>query len=163
MNCRKLTISFKENGDVEYAFFRHSKYKLYRYLIEHPFELVEIVGGQDYDKDNFKMQKTPEGYMLLTWDKMLSNNGARGITYIKKQFLKKENEHLIYKENIKIKCDKPGDRFALWLHSPYSNISALKNESTAVFNGRTYKPRELSEIVFRESGILKVNWKLEIL
>lgn len=169
MSCRHLNINFKENGDVEYHFFRHhSEYKLYKYIIEYPFDKIEIIGGQDYNHDNFKIFKMSNGYALLAWDKVKENNSARGINYLKRDYLKKMQHSngsftFRYIDEINIKASKTGDTFSLWLHTPFSNISAIKEKSMAIFNGVSYKPRELSEIVFRESGVLKVDWELEIL
>jgi len=169
MSCRHLNIKFYENGDVEYNFFKHhSDYKLYKYQIDYPIEQIEIIGGQDYNSDNFKMTKMSNGFALLTWDKLKEDkHGARGITYKKKNFLKKIEQSdgtftLKYFEKINIKASLQEDRFGLCLHSKFSNISAIKNKSTAIFNGVTYKPRNLCEIVFDESGILEVDWELEI-
>lgn len=170
MSCRHLNITFKENGDVEYSFFKHhAEFKLYKYQIDYPIEMIEIVGGQDYDIENFKFIEMTNGFALLSWDKLKEDEyGARGVTYIKKKFLKKF-EHsdgtftFKFYENISIKAPKQGDTFSLWLHTPYSNISAVKKLSSATYNGTKYQPRELSEIVFNKSGILAVDWELEIL
>jgi hypothetical protein len=169
MSCRHLNISFKENGDVEYHYFRHhSEYKLSKYIIEYPIEKIQIIGGQEYDEDNFTISRMSNGHALLEWDKVKKDNGARGINYIKKDYMKKlklpdGSFTFRYFEEIKIKASKPNDTFSLWLHTPFSKMSAIKNKSTAVFNGLKYKPGELSEIVFRQSGILIVDWELEIL
>lgn len=169
MSCRHLSISFKENGDVEYHYFRHhSEYKLSKYIIEYPIEKIEIIGGQEYNEDNFSISRTSNGYALLEWDKVKEDKGARGISYIKKDYMKKlklpdGSFTFRYFEEIKIKASKPEDRFGLWLHTPFSKISAIKKKSTANFNGKIYKPRELGEIVFSQSGILVVDWELEIL
>lgn len=169
MSCRHLSIIFRENGDVEYNYFRHhSEYKLYKYIIEYPFEQINIIGGKDYNKDNLKYKRMSNGYALLEWDKVKENGVGRGISYIKKDYLKKLQQPdgsltFGYIENIKIKALMPGDTFCLWLHFPDAKISAIKKKSTAVFKGVNYKPRELSEIVFKETGILKVEWELELL
>lgn len=170
MACRHLNIIFLENGDIEYHFFKHhSEYKLYKYEIDYPFENVEIIGGQDFNIDNFKTIKTNNGLTLLTWDKLKESiNGARGINYLKKNYLQKieyGNRNYSYKyiEKIQIKVPEPGDSFVLYLHGINRSISAIKRKSRARFNNIQYQPRDLCEIVFNTPGILEIDWELELL
>lgn len=169
MACRHLYIDFLENGDVKYEFFRHhSKFMLYSYLIKWPAEQIDIIGGQGLEDHNFRRITTPDGFLRLEWDKVseAETKVGRSVDYIKRGFLKYlSGEPALwgYSERINIKPD-----FSLWLHSPYERLNAIQRRSTAVFFGKdgqeqNYRPRELSQRVFNQKGVLKVNWTLELL
>jgi hypothetical protein len=167
MACRHHKIRFLETGDVEHHFFRHhSNTMLHRYLIEWPAEQVDILGGQCLEDHNFQRSVTKDGFLLLEWNvvKEAESRLGRGVTYVKRGYLTRPaNEPTLwhYKEQFRMKPD-----YAIWLHSPYDCISAIKQRSIAVFEStsgkaRNYHPRDLSECMFREPGLLSVNWILE--
>ncbi len=169
MDCKHLNIDFLETGDVRYRFFRHhSEFMLHRYLIEWPAKKVEIIGGQCLRDHNFRSSVTASGFLLLEWDRVLEEKTGfgRGVDYIKRGYLKRPlNEPTLwhYREKVNIEPD-----FGLWLHSPRERISAIKCRSTAEFTGtdgcrKCFRPRELTERVFHEAGVLDIDWTLEVL
>ncbi len=95
MSCRHLNITFKENGDVEYDFFKHySEYGLCKYIIEYPIDKIEIIGGQYFNSDNFKILPMSNGFTMLEWEKI--KDKARGIKYIKKNYLQKLYQYSVH-------------------------------------------------------------------
>lgn len=169
MACRHLTIHFLDSGDVRYSFFKHhSEIMLHRYLIEWPAACVEILGGPCLEDHNFRRSVTANGFLLLEWDRIpeVETGLGRGVDYVKKGYLARplnEPELWSYREQFNIKPD-----FALWLHSPWERINAIQQRSTAQFRSiggyeRSYLPRELSECVFHDPGVLTVEWILETL
>ena len=169
MTCRHFTVTFRENDDVEYHFFRHHhEYMLSKYTIDWPAAQVEILGGQCLDDHNYRTTTLPNGHLVLEWDRIPESTTklGRGVHYVKKNFLTSilwPAPRWQYHEDFRIKPD-----FSLWLHSPYERLSAVRNESTAIFYPNTdqpisYPPRKLSERVFRVPGTLRVRWVLELL
>jgi hypothetical protein len=105
---RQLTITFQENGDVDYQFFRSSADgNLARYLIAYPAEKVSVCGGENLASDNFRSAITREGHVLLTWER--GPGGKRGIHYSKIGFLEAIQQDpllLHYRERIHIKNER---------------------------------------------------------
>ena len=169
MACRHLGITFHENGDVAYSFFRHHvKFMLSRYLIEYPAEKVVITGGQEISNHHFLQTITPVGHLLLEWDRVEESETrtGRGVTYVKKDFLERISDSpLLYRfrERIVVKPD-----FTLCLHGPRRRLSAIRRRSTATFFGESgrnvlLQPRQLQEyVVHDEAGHLDIDWVLEI-
>ena len=169
MACRHLSIKFLETGDVEYCFFRHhSAMMLHRYVIEWPAKQIKILGGQCLEDHNFRRSVTPEGFLLLEWDVVpeAMTGLGRGINYVKRGYLRRPvNEPTLwhYREEFRIKAD-----FSIWIHSPFERINAINRRSSATFRRATgdtqvFCPRDLSECVFREPGLLSVDRILETL
>ncbi len=105
---RQLTITFQENGDVDYRFLRTSADgNLTRYLIAYPAERVSVHGGENLSSDNFRSDITREGNVLLTWER--APGGKRGVDYSKIGFLdpvQTEPRLLRYRESIRIRNEK---------------------------------------------------------
>jgi hypothetical protein len=105
---RQLTITFQENGDVDYQFLRTSADgNLTRYLIAYPAEKVSVTGGENLCSDNFRSAITREGHVQLTWDR--GPGGKRGIQYTKiglLDVLQPEPLLLHYRESIRIKNER---------------------------------------------------------
>ena len=140
---RQLTITFQENGDVDYQFFRSSaEGNLARYLIAYPAERVSVTGGENLAGDNFRSSITREGHVLLTWERGLG--GQRGIHYSKIGYLEAiQPEPLLlhYQENIYIKnerrpaaLDSQPSIFLLKVHDRNQHLSAVKSRSQAEFH-----------------------------
>jgi len=140
---RQLTITFQENGDVAYQFFRSSADgNLTRYLIAYPAERVSVSGGENLTCDNFRSSITREGHVLLTWER--GPGGKRGIHYNKIGFLESiqpEPRLLHYQESIRIKNERqPAGRdgqpnvFLLKVHDRNQRLSAVESRSQAVFH-----------------------------
>ncbi len=112
---RQLTITFQENGDVDYRFFRSSaNSNLTRYLIAYPAERVSVTGGENLAGDNFRSSITREGHVLLTWER--GPGGKRGIHYSKIGFLEVVQQEpllLRYREKIHIKNERQIARHGL--------------------------------------------------
>lgn len=169
MACRHLNIRFLETGDVEYHFFRHhSKTMLHRYLIEWLADQVTVLGGQCLEDHNFRKSVTTDGFLLLEWDMVqeAETGLGRGVDYVKRGYLTHPVDEPAlwhYREQFSIK-----PAFSIWLHSPFERINAIQRRSNAVFRRaqggiQNYWPRDLSECVFQEPGVLTVDWTLETL
>ncbi len=140
---RQLTITFQENGDVDYQFFRSSADgNLARYLIAYPAERVSVTGGENLAADNFRSAMTREGHVLLTWER--GTGGQRGVHYSKigyMEAIQPEPLLLHYQENVYIKNERrPAARnsqpsiFLLKVHDRNQRLSAVKSRSQATFH-----------------------------
>ncbi|WP_146134517.1 hypothetical protein [Aphanothece minutissima] len=163
---------------------------LSRYLVEHPADKVSITGGQELTNHGYRHSVTPEGFLLLEWDRIREDETrlGRGINYVKHGRMERiQGSPALwrYTEQFKIKWLAPSDTFELRLHQPNDRISAVKTMSRAEFvmdsHGRVatqgYRrkgwrtgypgyamaltPAQLSGVVFHGSGTLQVNWVLE--
>ena len=169
MACRHLGITFHENGDVAYRFFRHhAKFLLSKYLIEYPVEKVVISGGQATFSDHYRQSVTPAGHLLVEWDRVeeRETRSSRGLDYVKRDFLEQISDNPLlyrYRERIAVKPD-----FTLCLHGPRRRLSAVRARSSALFVGDSgrevlLQPHQLQEYVVRdEAGHLDVDWVLEV-
>lgn len=163
---RKLIIDFARNGDVDYVFERHSGAKpLSSYVVEYPADRVLIRAGFNVDLERVRRETTSEGYLRLRWDDPGTQDWDRQeLQYTKQGMLESLRLHpplWRYTERIRVKAP-----LGLWLGGPGGVLSAVKGRSSACFissqKEMPLKPRELSEIVFRENGVLAVDWLLEL-
>lgn len=159
-----MRITFKENCDVWYEVRLACDYKQEksRYIIDYPVSKIEI-DDNDSILPIYKSE-IPNNTTLLEIKGMTSEIT---IKYVKKEFLKKEiingNKNVLkYRENILVDIDKNQNVFCLHIHSPYSYVSAIRDLSTAKFNGISYAPGDLCPIYLKQSGTMEIDWTLEI-
>ncbi len=140
---RQLTVTFQENGDVDYQFLRTSADgNLTRYLIAYPAEKVSVTGGENLSLDNFHSAITREGHVQLTWER--GQGGKRGVHYTKIGFLdvlQPDPLLLRYREKIHIKNERQPvgevlqpNVFLLKVHDRNQRVSAVEERSQAVFH-----------------------------
>ncbi|MFZ4593915.1 MAG: hypothetical protein ACOYOF_06640 [Verrucomicrobiaceae bacterium] len=164
---------------------------LSRYLVEHPADKVSVTGGQELTNHGYRHSVTPEGYLLLEWDRIREEETrlGRGLNNVKHGRMERIQGHpplWRYTEQFKIKWVAPGDTFELRLHQPNDRISAVKAMSRAEFGMNSHgrlvtqeyrknkwhkgcpgfamamTPAQLSGAVFHCSGTLQVDWVLEL-
>ncbi len=161
---RKLCISFRTDAHVEYRFQRNER-ALSSYIVEHPADCVEILEGTE---EGYQTEVTPEGWFKLVWNRK-NFDGWSCVNYLKTDKLHRrklgEREVFFFSEKIRIKAEP---YFCLWLGGPNGPLSAIKEHSRAVFYGTNgglteFRPRELTEEVFRASGTLHIDWYLELI
>ncbi len=142
---RQLTITFQENGDVDYQFLRTSADgNLTRYLIAYPAEKVSVTGGENLSSDNFRSAITREGHVQLSWER--GPGGKRGINYTKIgliEVIQPDPLLLRYRESIRIKNERQPasglhagqpNMFLLKVHDRNLRLSAVEERSEAVFH-----------------------------
>ncbi len=159
--CRKLNVTFEQEGHVRYWFDRDRPLK--RYLIEYPDDRVEILR----DTTPGYVRGVENGDCRLTWENPPAE-GRSFVVYRKVNMLAPVGADGCrrYREEIRIKASD-GDHFHLWLGGvgPFSAVGA---RSTAVFTpvddpraATYYRPGQLSDTRFHRSGILRIHWELE--
>jgi hypothetical protein len=164
MHIEQLKITFKENSDVHY-FFQIKKLdsEVIKHIIDYPIDKIEI----DDDDSLFPLltSKLPNGNTLIEIDE---DTSIIYLKYIKKGFLQNvtaefNTVNLRYYEKIEINLTEKNQSFWLSIQSPFSYISAIRKKSTALFNNQYYAPGDLSPFACKESGILEIDWELEII
>lgn len=163
-NIKRMKITFQENCDVWYNIYI-SEYNLetFSYFIDYPENKIEI---DDFDSVYpIYKSKTADGKTLI---EIKENPILINLKYIKKGFLKKEivdeNKTVLrYREDLQVDVDENQSQFWLQVHSPYSYISAIRKLSTAKYNNQFFAPGDLSSIILKQSGIMEIDWKLEII
>lgn len=158
---QSLNITFKENGDVHYhiKIYEFNKYDTFSHIVDFPKDSIELLDDESIDP--IYISELPNGKSLI---EISVSTRDINLIYIKKGFLKEiDNNHFKYTEKIDINLLENSSYFALKIHTPYSYISALRNKSFAKFNGVLYAPGEISPIILRQSGIMEIDWELEII
>ncbi len=159
-----MKITFKENGDVWYE-ISVSKFDLeiFNHIVDYPINKIDIDDIESIYP--VYISELSNGKTLI---EIKGSPSEINLKYVKKKFLKKEiiNDDKVvlkYCENIKIDIDESHSWFCLKIHSPFSYISAIRKLSTAKFNKYSYEPRDLTQITLKQSGIMQIDWYLEIM
>ncbi len=164
MKYTLMKITFKENCDVWYE-IRRSTYDLeiYSHIVDYPINKIDI---DDIDSI-YPIYKSEinDGKTLI---EIKGSPSEINLKYVKKEFLKlvKRSDgktSMRYCEDIEIDLSENQNEFCLNVHSPFSYISAIKNNSTAKFNNYSFAPGDLSPIFLKQSGVMKIEWDLEIM
>jgi hypothetical protein len=164
MNYTLMKITFKENCDVWYE-IRRSKYdfEIFSHIVDYPINKIDIDDIDSiYPVYKSEMQ---DGRTLI---EIKGSPSEINLKYVKKEFLKPVNRSdgkrtMRYYEDIEIDLSENQTEFCLNVHSPFSYISAIKNNSTAKFNNYSFAPGNLSPIFLKQSGVMNIDWELEIM
>ncbi len=162
MTYQELIIRFFENGDVYYHYQIHNfKAESFSHIIEYPIEKIELL--DDYNVTPIYLTVLQNGNCVI---EIKEYQEDISVQFIKKDFLKRMSEGnktlLKYSENLEIVLLSNSDSYLLRIHSPYSYLSALKRTSIARFKDRIFSPRDFPLRVWT-SGLLEINWDLEII
>lgn len=159
-----MNITFKENCDVWYE-IRQLEFDLdiFSHIVDYPINKIDL---DDIDSI-YPIYKSelPDGKTLI---EIKGSPSEINLKYVKKEFLKNEIDSenkiiLKYCENIQIDISENLTEFYLNIHSPFSYISAIRKLSTAKFNNYSFAPGDLSPIFLKQSGIMEIDWTLEII
>ncbi len=161
---KNINVTFKENGDVWYE-IRLSEYDLeiFNHIVDYPINKIDL----DDIESIYPIYKSemPDGKTLI---EIKDSPSEINLRYVKKEFLKKqissENKTIMkYCEKLQIDVAANQNEICLHIHSPYSVISAIRKLSTAKFNNYSFAPGDLSPIFLQQSGIMEIDWTLEII
>jgi hypothetical protein len=164
-SVRKLSVVLRASGDVEYEFHRiGGKVPLVRYKIDWPAVKVDVVEGGTSPVGDIRCSQAADGSAELEWARG-AGVAVRGVRYVKRGFLVPipgESGRWSYRERFGIKPE-----LGIWINVRTDELRVLGGRATAVFEREagaplSLSPHELSERVFHEAGVLRVDWVVEM-